>query len=71
MFRQKHAPRMHVHPPRHTSHAHHAHTHMYATVYTCTPCDRKGHLAKFYFDILNILNFVTKNIWVPIVINPH
>ena len=30
----------------------------------------KNHLANFYFDRLNILNFVNKNVWVPIVSNP-
>ena len=56
---------MHAHPPQHT-HAHHAHTHdsMYAKVYTCTHCGRKGHLAKFRYDRLNIFNFASKNIWV-------
>jgi len=29
---------------------------MYARVHTCTHCGRKVHLAKFYFDRLNILN---------------
>jgi len=51
MFRKKHTPHMHAHPSWHT-HAYHAHTHdsMYANVYTCTHCGRKGHLAKFCYD---------------------
>ena len=44
---------------------------MYARVYTCTHCGRKGHLAKFYFDRLNHLNFANKNVWVPIFTNPY
>ena len=71
MFRKKQVPHMHVHTPWHT-HAHHAHTpHLYARVYTCTHCGRKGYLAKFYFDRLNFFNFANKNLWVPIVSNPH
>ena len=55
MFRKRHAPHIHAHKSRHT-HAHHAHTHgtMYAHVYTCTHCGRKGHFAKFCFDGLMI-----------------
>jgi len=37
----------------HAIHAHHAHTHhafLYVKVYSCTDCDRKGHLAKFCYD---------------------
>ena len=73
MFRKKQISHIHAHTPRHT-HAHHVHahtTHMYATVYTCTHCDRKGHLAKFYFDRLNSFNFANKNAWVPYATNPH
>ena len=71
MFRKKHASHMHAHKLRHT-HAHHAHTHdsMYAHVYTCTHCDRKGHLAKFYYDKINDLNFTSKNVWVKKGANP-
>ena len=56
---------MHAHKPRHT-HAHHAHTHdsMYAHVYTCTHCARKGHLAKFCYDRIHNSNFANKFIWV-------
>jgi len=38
---------MHAHPPRHTPHAHHAHTYIYATVYTYTHCDPKVILQNF------------------------
>ena len=48
IFRKKQVPNMHAHKPRHT-HAPHVHTHntLYAHVYTCTHCGRKGHVAKF------------------------
>ena len=61
MFRKKHTPHMHAHPPWHT-HAHHTHTRdsMYTSVYTSTHCGRKGHLAKFCYDRLNISNFANK-----------
>ena len=45
---------MHAHIPHiyaHIPHAHHAHTH--AIVYHY---DRKGHLVKFCYDILNVTN---------------
>ena len=32
---------------------------------------RKGHLAKFYYDKVNSINFVNKNIWVPNNANPR
>ena len=54
-----------------THHAYTHTTHLYAKVYTCTHCDRKSHLAKFYFDKLNSFNFANKNIWVPIGTNPR
>ena len=52
------------------------HAFMYDKVYTCAHCDRKGHLAKFYYAKLNMLNknirvrentnpIGTKKIWVP------
>ena len=71
MFRKKHTPHVHANPSWHT-HASHIHTHdtMYANMYTYTHCGRKGYLAKFYFDILNSLDFTNKNVWVPIVANP-
>ena len=31
----------------------------------------KGHLAKFYFDRLNSLNFANKYVWVSNATNPH
>ena len=46
-------------------------SHMYARVYKCTHCGRKGHLARFYFDRLNSTNFSNKNIWVPYNANPR
>ena len=58
MFRKKHTPHMHARPLQHT-YTHHAHTNdsVYAHVYTCTHCGRKGHLAKFCYDriIIQIL----------------
>ena len=72
MFRKKHTPPMHAHHTRHT-HASHAHTYdtMYAHVYTCTHCGRKGHLAKFCHDRLNDSNFANKFVWVRKGANPH
>ena len=72
MFQKKHAPHLHAHPPQHT-HAHHAHTHdyFYSRVYTCTHCGRKRHLAKFCYDRLHDLNFVSKNVWVRKGANPY
>ena len=63
MFRKKHVPHVHAHTPWYT-HAHHDHTHapMYVREYKCTHCGRKGHLANFFFDRLNSLNFAHKNI---------
>ena len=65
IFLKKHAPHIYGHKLRHT-HAHHAHTRdsLYANVYTCTHCGRKDHLANFYYDRLNNLNFASKNAWV-------
>ena len=56
---------MHAHPSRHT-HAHYAHTYdsMYANVYTCTHCRRKGHLTKFCYDRIHDSNFANKYVWV-------
>ena len=72
IFRKKDALHLNAHPSRYT-HAYHAHTHefMYIRVYTCTHCDRKGHLAKFYYDRLNALNFASQNVWVRRATNPH
>ena len=63
---------MHAHHTRHT-HASHAHAHhtMYAHVYTCTHCGRKGHLVKFYFDRINDSNFANRFVWVRKGANPH
>ena len=54
----------HAHPAHTNAHAHHTHTHLaflYAKMYTCTYYDRKGHLAKFYYDRLNASN---SHVWV-------
>ena len=71
MFRKNHAPHMHAHHSWHT-HAHYSHTHdsMHAKVYTCTHCDRAGHLAKFCYVRLNAINFASKNIWSRKATNP-
>ena len=62
---------MHAHHTRHT-HAPHGHTHhMYAHVYTCIHCGRKGHLAKFCFDRLHDVNLANKFVWVREGTNPH
>jgi len=63
MFRKKHIPHMHAHTSRHI-HAHHTHIHdsLYDNVYTCTHYGRMSHLAKFYYDRLNTLNFTSKNV---------
>ena len=72
MFRKKQVPPMHAHHTRHT-HASHVHTHntMYAHVYTCTHCGRKGHLAKFYYDRVHDENLANKFVWVRKGANPH
>ena len=71
MFRKKQVPSMHVHKPRHT-HAPHVHTHnMYAHVYTCTHCGRKGHLTKFCYDRIHDVNLANKFVWVKKEANPH
>ena len=61
MFRKKQVPSMHAHHTRHT-HAPHIHTHntMYAHVYTCTHCGRKGHLAKFCYDRVHDVNLANR-----------
>ena len=41
----------------------HTHDIMYAHVYTCTHCSRKGHLIKFCYDRLNVTNFVSMYVW--------
>ena len=72
MFRKKQVPSLHAHKPRHT-HASHVNVHntMYAHMYTCTHCGRKGHLAKFCFDKKHDVNLATKFIWVRKGANPH
>ena len=71
MFRKKHAPHMHAHKPGHT-HAHHAHTHdyMYANVYTCIHCGRKGHLAKFCYDRIQIQILQINLFWLGKMLTP-
>ena len=44
---------------------------MHARVYKCTHCGRIGHLAKFYFDKINHINFTNKNVLVPNNANPR
>jgi len=50
---------------QHANHANHSHnTHhafMFDNVYSCTNCGRKGHLAKFCYDRLNVSN---NHVWV-------
>ena len=73
LFCKKQISHMHAPSTRHTPHLHHDHTHshMYARVYTCTHCGCKCHLAKFYFDRLNSLNFANNNVWILNISNPH
>ena len=63
---------MHAHHTRHT-HASHVHTHdtMYSHVYTCTHCERKGHLAKFCYDRINDSKFANKFVWIRKGANPY
>ena len=39
-------------------------------MYKSTHYGRTGHLAKFYFDRINILNFANKHVWVRKGANP-
>ena len=54
-------------------HTKHLYTHdsIYAHVYTCTHCGRKGHLTKFCYDRISVSNFVNKFVWVRKGVNPH
>ena len=72
MFQKKHTPPMHAHKSRHT-HASHTNTHniMYAHVYTCIHCGRKGHLAKFCYDRVYNVNFASRFVWVRKGANPN
>ena len=72
LVRKKQVPStMHAHPPRHT-HAPHGHHHtLYAHVYTCTHCGRKGHLTKFCYDRIHASNLANKFVWVREGTNPH
>jgi len=71
MFRKKHTPHMHAHFSRHT-HASHVHRYdtLYDRVYTCIHCGCMGHLTKFCYDRMNILNFASKYVWVRKGANP-
>ena len=71
LFRKKQVPIMHAHHPRHTHASHDHHYTLYAHVYTCTHCGRKGHLAKFCFDRIHDENLATKFVWVRKDTNPH
>jgi len=44
---------------------------LYAHVYTCTHCGRKGHLAKFCYDRVHDENLANKFVWVRKGANPH
>ena len=68
MFRKKQVSPMHAHKPRHT-HAPHVNT-IYAHVYTCTHCGRKGHLVKFCYDRVHDVNLTNKFVWVRKGANP-
>ena len=71
LVQKKQVPSFHAHPPWHTHAPHGHHHHMYAHVYTCTHCERMGHLAKFCFDRLDASNLATKFVWVREGTNPH
>ena len=75
LFQKKQAPHVHAHHPPHayaySARHDHTHTHVHTRVYTCTHCDRKGHLARFCYDIVNSLNFANKNVWVPFDAKPR
>ena len=55
----------------HFAHHDHTHSHMHARVYKCTHCGHKSHLARFFFDRLNHVNFVNNNVWLPYDANPR
>ena len=63
---------MHAHNTRHT-HASHVHIHniLYAHMYTCTHCGRKGHLAKFCYDKVQNVNCANKFVLVKKGANPR
>jgi len=73
LFSKKQTPHIHAHHHHayaYVAHHDHPHTHKHTKVYKCTHCGRKGHLAKFYFDKINHINFANKNVWVPYKTNP-
>ena len=47
------------------------HNSMYDNVYTCTHCGRKGHLAKYCYDRINVSNFSNKFVWIRKGANPY
>ena len=72
IFFKKNTSKKHVHATHaHTSKSQHIHTHKHAyphtyhpfiyRVYSCTYCDRKCHLAKFYFDRIYTSN---NHVWI-------
>ena len=79
MFKKKTTHSLHTSHTPHThnghqgDHSHHAY--MYANVYSCSFCGRKGHVSKFCYDRLNVRNNQVwvkktnptgpKRIWVP------
>ena len=71
LVRNKQVPSLHAHPSRHTHASHGHHHHMYAHVYTCTHCGRKGHLARFCYDRLHDENLATNFVWVRKDTNPR
>jgi len=68
---KKQVPTLHAHPSRHTHASHDHHHHMYAHVYTCTHCGRKGHLARFCYDRIYHENLATNFVWVRKETNPR
>ena len=55
LFQKKQVLHVHAQHPQHAyahfAHCDHTHTHMHPRVYKCTHCGRKGHLAKFLYDL--------------------
>ena len=74
LFSKKQTPHIHAHHPHHAydfvARHDHTNTHKHNKVYVCTHCGRKGHLTKFCFDKLHVLNFANKDVWVPYKTNP-
>ena len=55
----------HIQNGHHGDHSHHAY--MYANVYRCSFCGRKGHVSRFCYDRLNVTN---NQVWVKRTNNP-